>query len=394
MTNNSKSPEEIEREIERERAGLKESIHDLQGRFSLDGAFQQLGDQFREHGGEFGRSVAKSARDNPMALALTGAGLAWLIFGNNQKSDRRDDYGRDDRYLPPRQQARHLDGGEDVPANAARRGASYSGPKSAARRPAVAEPSWARDWDQEEYTRTGTAASGHTSDKGGSDKGGMGARLGEAAGDARHSVASGASSAARGVSDTASSAAQGVRDSAGNIWNSASEHAEAVQRRLYESTEHLSHEARERIAAARARAMDARDEAAVRLRKGGDQAADFYGQHPLVVGALTFAVGAAVAGALPRTRAEDKYVGSYSDDLYDEAERIYSEEVEKAQKVVKAGVDEAKTVASDMQSDAEAAADKATEKAKSAADQVATAAKKKAEDEHLGDVKRDVKNKS
>ncbi|PVA11332.1 hypothetical protein DC366_06230 [Pelagivirga sediminicola] len=407
MTNDTRSPEDIEREIERERAGLRDSIDGLQNRLSFDGMFQQFGDQVREHGGDFGRSVAQSARDNPVALALTGVGLAWLMFGNNRKAS-----GYDDRYSAPRDR-RDFD--EDVPQYAARRGASYTGPKTAARqvgarqtadRPNPGQPAWARDWDRGELE--------------GSHHGGpsLGARVSEAsshvgdhvrdaASGARDAVASSSSSAAdavssgagkaagtvrdavQGAADTASSAAQSVRDAAGNVWSSAAHHADAVQRRLSEGTEHLSEEARERIAAARARAMDARDAAARRLNRGADQVADFYEEHPLVVGALAFAVGAAVAGALPRTRLEDEYVGEYSDDLYDEAERIYHEEVEKAQRVAKAGIDEAKNVASDLQGDAADATDAAARKAKSAADRVAGAVKDKAEEENLGDVKKD-----
>ncbi|WP_113913416.1 DUF3618 domain-containing protein [Roseovarius dicentrarchi] len=401
MTNDTKSPDEIEREIERERAGLKDSIEGLQDRFSFDGVVQQVGDQFREHGGDFGRSVAQSARDNPVALALTGVGLAWLIFGNKRSANDRDDRhtGRRDHHgTVPRT---HV--ADDVPEYAARRGASYSGPKTEARwqtrRPsAAAQPTWARDWERDEL--------GHGRSTSGTSLGDRASHASSAARDAAEdaagAVASGASSvaasvssgaasvrdsasdAARSVGDTAHDAAHGIRDTAGNIWSSASHRAEALQRRLAEGTEHLSDEARDRIAAARAKAIDARDAASRRISRGTDQVADFYDEHPLVMGALAFAIGAATAGALPRTRLEDDYVGAYSDDLYDEAERIYNEEVRKAREVVKAGVDEARNVASDLQDDVEAAADSAVDKAKSAADRVKTAAKESADKQNLG----------
>ena len=404
MTSDTKSPEEIEREIERERAGLKDSIDGLQDRFSFDGVVQQIGDQFREHGGDFGRSVAQSARDNPVALALTGVGLAWMMFGNNRKVDYRDDR-RDDRYTGPRT---HV--ADDVPAYAARRGAAYSGPKAEARwqkngPSASAQPTWARDWDRDElghgHTSTGPSMSDRAVHAGAAARDAASGAAGAVASgvsSAAESVSSGAASvrdtasdAARSARDTASDAAQGIRDTAGNVWSSASHRAEALQRRLSEGTEHLSEEARDRIAAARARAIDARDAAARRISRGTDQVADFYDDHPLVVGALAFAVGAAVAGALPRTRMEDEYVGAYSDDLYDEAERIYSDEIAKAREVVKAGVDEAKDVASDLRRGVETAADDAVDKAKSAADRVASAAKDKADEQNLGDIGSDAK---
>ena len=37
MTNDSRNPEEIEREIEHERAGLASTLDDLQDRFSVEG---------------------------------------------------------------------------------------------------------------------------------------------------------------------------------------------------------------------------------------------------------------------------------------------------------------------------------------------------------------------
>src|SRR5699024_5165793 len=45
-----------------------------------------------EHGGDFSRSVAQSARDNPLALAVTGVGLAWLIFGGGRSGHEHHDH--------------------------------------------------------------------------------------------------------------------------------------------------------------------------------------------------------------------------------------------------------------------------------------------------------------
>lgn len=50
MTSNNRSPEEIEREIERERAGLTSTLDDLQDKFSVETIARQFSDQFREHG--------------------------------------------------------------------------------------------------------------------------------------------------------------------------------------------------------------------------------------------------------------------------------------------------------------------------------------------------------
>lgn len=43
MTSNNRSPEEIEREIERERAGLTSTLDDLQDKFSVETIARQIG---------------------------------------------------------------------------------------------------------------------------------------------------------------------------------------------------------------------------------------------------------------------------------------------------------------------------------------------------------------
>ena len=125
MTSNNRSPEEIEREIERERAGLTSTLDDLQDKFSVETIARQFSDQFREHGGDIGRSVTDAVKRNPIALALTGVGLAWLMAGD--KMQGRDRYvSRDDRdYRDTRGRAnyygvRHDD--HDLPVSAEQHG--------------------------------------------------------------------------------------------------------------------------------------------------------------------------------------------------------------------------------------------------------------------------------
>lgn len=83
MAADTRTADEIEREIERERSDLTETIETLQDRFSAESVVRAVGQEFREHGSEIGQSVSQSVKDNPMALALTGIGLAWMIFGDN-----------------------------------------------------------------------------------------------------------------------------------------------------------------------------------------------------------------------------------------------------------------------------------------------------------------------
>lgn len=84
MATDNRSAAEIEREIETERSELKDTLSELQGTFSAENLVRQVTDQFREHGGDISRSVSRSVRDNPLALTLTGVGIAWLIFGQGR----------------------------------------------------------------------------------------------------------------------------------------------------------------------------------------------------------------------------------------------------------------------------------------------------------------------
>ena len=86
MPSENQSPREIEREIETERAELKDTISDLQDNLSIEGVVRQATSLMRDNGGEIGRSISRSVKQNPLALAVTGVGLAWLIFGSEQRS--------------------------------------------------------------------------------------------------------------------------------------------------------------------------------------------------------------------------------------------------------------------------------------------------------------------
>ncbi|MCT7374094.1 DUF3618 domain-containing protein [Chelativorans salis] len=88
MNTDARTPADIERDLEQERDQLVSAVEALQERFSIEGVARQLAEQVTRHGGEFGNSALRSAKSNPMALALTGLGLAWMMF-----SDTRRDQG-------------------------------------------------------------------------------------------------------------------------------------------------------------------------------------------------------------------------------------------------------------------------------------------------------------
>ena len=147
----------------------------------------------------------------------------------------------------------------------------------------------------------------------------------------------------------------------------------SLRDRLSEGTEHLSEAARERVVRARSAAVDAQRQARRAMHDGSDAAADMFDRQPLVVGALAFAVGAAVAAMLPRTRTENSYMGARRDSLMDEAERVFHEETERARAALKSVEAEARSAAKDV-------ADTAAQKAREATDEIASKAKSAADD--------------
>ena len=81
MAAESRSPRDIEREIERERAELRDTIDQIWNRMTFEDAWNRAGTYMRSNSGEFQHTVARLAKDKPVAVALTAVGVAWLLFG-------------------------------------------------------------------------------------------------------------------------------------------------------------------------------------------------------------------------------------------------------------------------------------------------------------------------
>ncbi|MBM7070082.1 DUF3618 domain-containing protein [Actibacterium sp. 188UL27-1] len=368
MTNETRSPKEIEREIEEQRSDLTSNLEDLQDKFSIDTVVRQIGDQFREHGGDMGRSISNQVKANPIPLALTGIGLAWLMFGSSQQPQQRrhvsDNYD-DDRYSATEREFRR---------SRESRGLPYTPPTTYDADRSAAQPSWARGDDDDSPSVVDHLSSG------------AGAVKDKAAGSAQ-SAKDGLANAGSTVGDAVSS----VKSAVGDATQSAKQGLSSAGNRIAEGTEALTEEGRKRVIAARQKAVEMRRSAARSMSQGTDAAADFYDQQPLVVGALALAVGAALGGALPRTKAEDDLMGAQSDDLFDQAERIFEEEKAKALSVAGTVKEEVKDIAAETKADLDSGApgDKSAveaigDKAKDAAERVADKAKSEAQNKDLG----------
>lgn len=185
------------------------------------------------------------------------------------------------------------------------------------------------------------------------------------------------------ASDTAQKLAHDANDTMHRVGHDVSAEARRLRDRLSEGTEGLSEAARERVVAARHRAVEARRQASSAVSNGRDSAGDLFDRQPLVIGALAFAVGAAVAALLPKTRTEDSYLGARRDALMDEAERVYHEERARAERAIAAARSELETAAQEAAGSAKAAlkdaASQAEGKVRKTVDDVADKAAKAAD---------------
>jgi hypothetical protein len=164
-----------------------------------------------------------------------------------------------------------------------------------------------------------------------------------------------------------------------------------LKARIHEGTENMSDAARDRVIRARAAAADAQAQVEMKLGQASRSGRRAYDRQPLIGGLVAFAAGAAIAAMLPRTDREDEMLGTYRDRAFDEADRIWREEVSKLRAVAEAAVDEARDVVSEKVEGAKAgtptgeeAVDKVEGEARDAVARVKAAAESEAEKQKLG----------
>jgi hypothetical protein len=280
-----RSVTELEREVDRERGRVSATIDELQARASVSSLVDQVVKAVGENGGEVSRNLGRSLRDNPLAALLTGVGVAWLMAGSGRPRDEGRDWDDADREY-----FRH---GRDRLAD-----------------PSMYSPSGygSRDWPNTDPDRDG-----------GSEEGGFRERVADVAGR---------------VGDGVSDAVEGVRERASDMSHAAG----AGLDRAGDSLREAGGAVRDRAGAARRSVAETgRD-----MRHGLDTLMD---DQPLVVGAIAMALGAAVGGALPRSRAEDRMFGGQSDRAMETARSFARDQGTKVQAAAGAVVDEALDIA-------------------------------------------------
>lgn len=288
-----RSPEDIEREIEAERAALENSIDALGQQFSPDMVVEKASEFAKTHGPEIAGKAAQVVRENPVATAMVGAGIAWLIASSQSGSAQPQPKATYDPRNRP------------------------TAPGLCQEQPAMAEfdARVARADDAMRATAQEDTVLLHISDHRKEDE-------------PMHTDA--------------------YTDS------SISSKAAVLRARIEDGTADMSSMARERVMQARAAAIAAQERIEAQATQAAQSARQTAYEKPLLMGALAFAAGAALAMAIPRTSAENRTLGHHRDRLMDEADRIFREETAKLKSAAEAAIAEGQNIARDaLSSDSE-----------------------------------------
>lgn len=109
--------------------------------------------------------------------------------------------------------------------------------------------------------------------------------------------------------------------------------------------ERLARQARESGGAVRERAVEYTGRAGQQLTRAGDRFGEFFSEHPLMVGALGFLAGAAIALLLPRSGMEQELLGERGERLREQAVRMGRDAMDRAGAMATRAIDDAATAA-------------------------------------------------
>lgn len=287
MTDADTASAELERQAEAARARLADTADELKARMSPGQIMDEVLNQFRGGDGtEMLANLRAQARDNPMALALIGSGMAWLMMGSGPQSG-----------------SQAAGSSRTYPGHT--RYSGYAGPAG----------------DRGDPSRSMDGGGPSLAD-----------RAAQGAGAAYETVGGALHDAAQAGGESVRDAAEGLRQTG-------------------------------------AEAMDGLRRAG---RDAGGMVSDLMEREPLVLGALGFAVGAAMGAALPASEVERRHLGAAGAALKEKVEAGVETAREAAGEVYAAARDEADRQPDDaplgerLGAMAKAAGDKAAEAAQSA----------------------------
>jgi hypothetical protein len=323
--------EQLERETETCRDQLADTLDELRARMTPGEVVDQLVDYAKDTtGGLFIENLKQQVANNPLPVALMGAGFAWLMLGKGVNASRKSAGAFADR-------------GRGWLSNSA--DAAAAGRREAANRLSEAG------------TRASEAASA-------------------AVAGGREHLHAGRAAISETAADAASQAKETISDATAQVKDAAS--------RVKDTTMHLKDAATaagaafgdtvsttyDRTATGAGRAATAVAGSASRIGSSalasGRDFMDFCRDQPLVLAGIGLAVGAAVGALLPRTQAEDQLMGDVSDELKEQTKEFAGEQFQKAKKVGERAYDAAQQEAKHQGLSGEAVANEATSRIKGA----------------------------
>jgi hypothetical protein len=331
----SRSAAEIEREVDQERERVADTIDALQSKLSARALVEEASRAIYEHGGDIGRTLGRQLRDNPLPALLTGVGLVWLMTGSGARAPRYGSWDEDHRDVYRTGQPPEL------------------------------TPAYGGGGFRERASEWGHAAASAAADAAGSTRAAL-TGAGESLAEGGRSV----QESARQARDWGGRQAGSVQESARQARDWGGRQAGSVQEA----------------------GRQARDWSGRQVQDAQERLQAELEAHPLVLGGIAFALGAALGAALPNTRAENELVGRQADRVRQRAGEIASAEADKAMAVASAVVDEGKEIVEETADslsrnlpDADTAAERTREAALDAADRLRTAGEVEAERRKLGE---------
>lgn len=84
----SQETEKIESELQRDRAHLKDTVQELEGRMTPGHLVDELLDALKGGPADFTNALGRQLRDKPMPAVLTGVGLSWLMLSDRHPQPR------------------------------------------------------------------------------------------------------------------------------------------------------------------------------------------------------------------------------------------------------------------------------------------------------------------
>ena len=280
------SSEQLEREAEQTRTHIADTLDELRARMTPGHVVDQLLDYAHDSsGGMFVGNLRRQVVNNPLPVALMGAGIAWLAMAGGRS-------GANGRATPKNRMSRTrpVAGDDTGSAGDTRKGmreAAYSGFAAAA----------------DKTSSTGKAV-GSAYNEATARAGAMTENLGENLRDT-------ARSAAGSVKDTASAAYDSVAETTSAAYGMAADRMGRAESTLRESASSLQGN----------------------LSEAGGGLMQLLRDQPLVMLGLGLTVGAIIGAALPSTEMEEELMGDRSDAVKREAADFVEQQIDKGKAV-------------------------------------------------------------